>query len=152
MDRCEPIVFVFSEVVHPKLLKAIAQGNDFVSGSRFLGTLRPGAITGINYLGNKLISKLIQLLYNTDITDSQAGFRAFRREALKVMEIDTKEYEVETEMLLKALKSGLRIKEVPVIREPRFAGKTGFKRIRNGLRILHTILRFKRMRDDPGNP
>ena len=133
----------------PKLLYELDQGYDFVNGSRFLGTLEKGAISRINYFGNKFISALIRGLYQTEITDSQAGFRAFRRQIFDLIEINSKEYEVETEMLLQAIRHDLRIKEVPVVRKARMGGRSGFKRIRNGLRILFVIIKFKRERYDP---
>ena len=58
----------------------------------------------------------------------------------RAFELRAVEYEIETEMLAAALGSGMRIVEVPVTRYRRQAGATDFRRIRNGLAILRTIV------------
>ncbi len=124
----------------PQLVEAAREGVDFVSGSRWLGTLEPGAISLPNRLGNRAMTELLNLRHGARITDSQAGFRLIRRSLLAPERFRSREYEVETEMLLSAIRSGARIREVPVTRHPRGTGQTDFRRVRNGLRILATIL------------
>jgi dolichol-phosphate mannosyltransferase len=89
------------------------------------------------------MSGLINILFGVKITDSQAGYRAIRIEKLRGMQITAKEYEIETEMLIKSIKRGMKIVEVPVTRDKRAAGRTNFKRIRNGFMILGTILKLR---------
>jgi glycosyltransferase involved in cell wall biosynthesis len=127
----------------PLLLNEIEKGADLVNGSRFLGTLKTGAISTPNYFGNLFMTKLINILFRVHITDSQAGFRSFRLQPLQHIRIDAKEYEIETEMLIKAIKSGFRVVEVPVTRDRRGAGSTSFKRVRNGLLILGMIFKLR---------
>ena len=55
------------------------------------------------------------------------------------MRLRAREYEIETEMLAKVLKSDLEVVEVPMHRYARTGGATDFRRVRNGLRILATI-------------
>ncbi len=124
----------------PALVAAARSGADFVNGSRWLGTLRGGAISFPNRLGNRFMTELLNLRHGARITDSQAGFRLIRRSLLSSATFRSVEYEVETEMLLHAIKSGARVVEVPVTRHPRGRGETDFRRVRNGLRILATIL------------
>lgn len=123
----------------PRLLVAAEAGADFVNGSRWLGELHPGAISLPNRLGNRLMTELLNLRAGARITDSQAGFRLIRVALLRGARLRSVEYEVETEMLLHALRSGADVREVPVARHPRAGGHTDFRRIRNGLRILATI-------------
>jgi len=127
----------------PLLLKEVEKGADFVNGSKFIGTLKEGAISTPNYFGNKFMSGLINILFGVKITDSQAGYRAIRIDKVRDMPLTAKEYEIETEMLIKSIKRGLKIVEVPVTRDRRAAGRTNFKRIRNGLIILGTILKLR---------
>ncbi len=127
----------------PLLLAPMERGADMVNGSKFIGTLREGAISTPNYFGNKFMSTLINILFGVRITDSQSGFRAFRRSRLADIRLDASEYEIETEMLIKAIRHGFNIVEVGVTRDRRAAGSTNFKRVRNGLRILGTILRLR---------
>ncbi|MCL4236493.1 MAG: glycosyltransferase family 2 protein [Deltaproteobacteria bacterium] len=124
-----------------RLLAAeIERGADFANGSKFIGTLVPGAISTPNYFGNRFMSGFINLLFRARVSDSQSGFRAVRAELIRTMNLRSVQYEIETEMLCQAIKRGARIVEVPVTRRPRSAGSTGFRRVRNGLRILFTIL------------
>ncbi len=127
----------------PRLLDAAREGADLVIGSRFLGTLHPGAISPLNASATRFFNLLINLLYSASITDSQAGYRCFRSELVKRLHSDVTEYEIETEMLIRALKAGGRVTEVPVSRFPRKGGASSFSRIRHGLRILSRILKHK---------
>ncbi|HCP46948.1 MAG TPA: glycosyl transferase, partial [Deltaproteobacteria bacterium] len=82
------------------------------------------------------------------ITDSQAGFRVLRADLARALALQSREYEFETEVLAKILRRGLRVVEVPVTRYPRAAGRTDFRRVHNGLRILKMILK-ERVRPVP---
>ena len=80
------------------------------------------------------------MLFGHRITDSQAGFRVIRGDLARAMALRSDEYEFETEVLAKVLRRGLKVVEVPVTRSPRSAGRTDFRRVHNGLRILKTML------------
>lgn len=125
----------------PVLLAAAGEGVSMVNGSRFLGDLRPGSIHPANRVGNVTLTRLFAVLFGQPITDSQAGFRLLNGPVVRAMNLRCREYEFETEVLAKALKGGGRVIEVPVTRYPRSAGRTDFRRVRNGLRILATMLR-----------
>jgi glycosyltransferase involved in cell wall biosynthesis len=125
----------------PLLLDQVEQGHPFVNGSKFIGTIEEGGISRPNFYGNLFMSGLINLLFGSWITDSQSGFRAIEKKYADRWNLISTEYEIETEMLCKALKSGLRVQEVAVTRKARTAGSTGFKRVRNGLRVLGMILK-----------
>lgn len=124
----------------PKLVQAARDGAEFVNGSRWKGTLKRGSISLPNRLGNRFMTELLNLRHRARITDSQAGFRLIATSLLEPSAFRSKEYEVETEMLLHAVKRRARIEEVAVTRYPRGEGDTDFRRVRNGLRILVTIL------------
>lgn len=125
----------------PRLLARATGDVAMVNGSRFIGVLRPGAISSLNLAGNLAMTAFFDLLFLRPITDTQAGFRAVRGDVARGLELRGTEYEFETEVLAKVLRGGHRVVEVPVTRDRRQAGRTGFRRIRNGLRIAGTILR-----------
>ena len=125
----------------PRLLREVEAGSRFVNGSKFIGTIERGAISRPNFWGNRFMSGLIHWLFGGAVTDSQSGFRAIERALAMSLRLRSVQYEIETEMLCQALKRGVRVTEIPVTRKPRAAGATGFRRVRNGLRILFTILR-----------
>ena len=108
----------------PKILKQLENGADVVIGSRWLGVFKRGAISKRNYFLTNLTNLVINLLFNGRITDSQAGFRGFKKDKISDFTLRSKQYEIETEMLIKSLKKGLKIVEVPVTRYPRINGET----------------------------
>lgn len=125
----------------PQLVQALRPGVAMVVGSRFLGRLEKGAISPVNLVGNLALTGLFDLLFGTLVTDTQAGFRALDGRLARELALASREYEIETEMLAAVLRQGGKVIEVPVTRKPRQGGRTDFRRVHNGLRILGTILR-----------
>ena len=124
----------------PRLLAAIADGADLVIGSRFLGRFEHGAITAIDHAGNRALSWLFGRLFRVRLTDTQAGFRATRRALLQRLPLRARRYDIETELLARALQAGARVVEVPVRRRARAGGKTQLHRVADGLRILSRMI------------
>lgn len=130
----------------PIFLDSIKKGSDFVIGSRFIGNLTKGSITAVNSIGNKLLTGLFNILYRVKLTDTQAEYKCIRTEKLKNLELLSSRYEIETEMIIRAMRKGYKITEVPVSRYPRQHGISNlyqipFGRIKFGLRILKTMLK-----------
>lgn len=130
----------------PLFLGAIKKGADFVIGSRFIGNLTEGAITAVNNLGNKFLTALFNLLYGVRLTDTQAEFKCFNTEKLKNLELVSERYEIETEMIIRALRKGYKIVEVPVTRYRRQHGisnlyQVPFGRVKFGARVLKTMIK-----------
>lgn len=135
----------------PMLLDALHAGADLVVGSRFLGRFDPGAITPINRFGNQLLTGVVNLLFGVRLTDTQAGFRAVRRSLLERMALAARHYDIETDLLLQAMRVGGRVVELPVRRGARRHGASGLNPIVDGLRILGRIVRvrFQSVPDGP---
>lgn len=127
----------------PVLLHAIDAGADLVIGSRFRGRLRPGSITAVNLVGNLALTAALDLLYGARLSDTQAGFRAIRRALWQRLPLHAARYEVETEVLVRALRAGARVAEVPVTRHPRAHGRSALHGLRDGTRILACMLRLR---------
>lgn len=130
----------------PLFLDAIKRGSDFVIGSRFIGNLTKGSITVVNSIGNKFLTGLFNLLYGVKLTDTQAEYKCIRTEKLKNLKLISDRYEIETEMIIRAMRQRYKITEVPVTRYPRQHGVSNlyqvpFGRIKFGLRILGTMLK-----------
>ena len=83
---------------------------------------------------------LENLLYKTKYTDSSYGYKAFWGEAFRRVELKTDGFEIEAEIDIKAKKAGLKVIEVPSIEEKRFSGSGKLHSLRDGWRILKTIL------------
>jgi glycosyltransferase involved in cell wall biosynthesis len=125
------------------LLERLSDDVSLVVGSRFLGTLHAGSIHPLNRVANRAFSGLISVLFGERITDSQAGFRIVRRDAFLALGVRAREYDVETDTLLRGLKAGWRVVEAPVQRHPRRGSVTDFRRVRHGVLILWTIVRAR---------
>lgn len=108
----------FSEI--PKLLSPLKDGADFVIGSRFKGNIHKGAMTPLHrYIGNPVLTWMINVIFGTRFTDAHSGFRAITREALDKLSIKTGGMEFASEMLVMASKEQLNIVEVPIDYYPR---------------------------------
>ena len=123
-----------------RLMMPILGGADIVLGSRFADDQGKASTTRFNVLGNMLINLAIMLMTGKYVSDSQTGFRAFKKEAMQEIEVESKGYQVETEMTVKTLRNGSVIREVPIKIKERLNGHTHLDPLLDGLRILRTLL------------
>jgi len=126
----------------PLVLRYIRENKaDFVVGSRFFNSeANKTKIPKVNRTGNKMFNYLIGYLTGVKISDSQSGFRAIRSSLIKKMKLSSHGYEVESEMLVKALRMGARVAETPISFDQRTVGKSKLDPIRDGARILYAII------------
>jgi len=85
---------------------------DVVYGSRFLGPHR--AFMFMNYMANKALNLMTNMLYNTILTDMETCYKMFRADVIKSIEIKSRGFEIEPEITAKLLKKNFRIYEVPI--------------------------------------
>ncbi len=124
----------------PQLLQPVVDGQaDLVIGSRFLNN-GEGTTRKINKVGNHFFNRLIQTLTSTHISDSQSGFRVMTSQVLRSMWLKSGTYEIESEMLVKTARRRFRICEIPISYEQRTYGRSGIDPLRDGLKILVSIL------------
>ena len=83
-----------------------------VYGSRFLGSHL--STMYLYAMGNKFVTWVTNILYNTNITDMETGYKAFRRSVLDGVTIRAKQFDFEPEFTAKILKAGHQIYEVPI--------------------------------------
>lgn len=124
----------------PMMLEPILRDEaDLVVGSRFLS--RENVFSNkLNRIGVQLFNLLIRILTGKATTDSQSGYRAFKSTVLEKIQLKSKGYEIESEMLVKALKSGFKSKEVSISFEQRTYGKSKLAPFRDGIKIFMSIL------------
>jgi glycosyltransferase involved in cell wall biosynthesis len=104
----------------PRLLKPFEDGADMVIGSRFLGELKPGSMTILHrYIGNPILTAMINFVFHTHFSDTHSGFRAVKREALDNLSLTSGGMEFASEMIISAARNGLQVKEVPITYYPR---------------------------------
>jgi glycosyltransferase involved in cell wall biosynthesis len=127
----------------PFLVKLRA-GADLVMGNRFTGGIGPGAMPPLHrYLGNPVLSFLGRLFYKIKIGDFHCGLRAFSREAILGLNLNTPGMEFASEMVVKASLQGLRIEDVPtkLVKDGR-SRPPHLRSWRDGWRHLKFLLTF----------
>lgn len=125
-------------------LHFLTNGYDFVKGSRFIVGGGSLDITAFRRLGNRFLLRVFNTLYHATLTDLCYGFCAFHRRYLEHLALSASGFEIEAEMTVRAMQAGLRIAEVPSLEMPRRAGKSNLHAIRDGIRVLKTVLRHKK--------
>ena len=133
----------------PLLLQPLLAGEaDLVIGSRTRGSYEPGSLLPQQRFGNWVAAQLLGLLYGVRVTDI-GPFRVIRRRDLLRMNMREMTYGWSVEMIARAARTGLRVREVPVTYRKRAGGESKVSgnlsaSIRAGARITATILRCRR--------
>jgi glycosyltransferase involved in cell wall biosynthesis len=127
-----------------RFVDGLREGNDLVMGTRMRGTIEPGAMPWLHrWIGNPLLSGLLNLLFRPGISDAHCGMRAFTKDAYRRMQLQTTGMEFASEMVIKAALGKLRIAEIPITLRP--AGRSRpphLRSFRDGWRHLRFMLLF----------
>jgi len=127
----------------PALIKALDSGADLAKASRFLQYGYSEDMNLIRRIGNRFFLSLVNLFWSANYTDLCYGFGVFRKDAIEKLYplLKSTNFEIETEIFIKAKKMGLTVVEVPSIEFRRKHGKSNLNAILDGFRILRTIFR-----------
>ena len=97
----------------------LREGHDLVMGNRFRGGIRPGAMPWLHrYIGNPVLTGILNLLFHSPIGDAHCGLRGFRKESYNRLRLQTTGMEFASEMVVKACLDHQRITEVPIVLYP----------------------------------
>ncbi|HEY7074344.1 MAG TPA: glycosyltransferase family 2 protein [Solirubrobacteraceae bacterium] len=124
-----------------RFVDALQSGCDFVKGSRFAPGGGTADMSSIRRFGNGALRGAVNVLYRTNFTDLCYGFIGFRRERLTALRLDSQGFEIETEMIARAVVASLRIAEVASFEAERRYGESHLHAWRDGRRALRTLLR-----------
>jgi glycosyltransferase involved in cell wall biosynthesis len=103
----------YSPEEFPQLVELIAQGRaDVVYGSRFLGRHRVFMFT--HYVGNRFLTLVTNVLYNTMLSDMETCYKVMRADVLRSMTLHSNGFGIEPELTAKIFKRHYRVYEVPV--------------------------------------
>jgi glycosyltransferase involved in cell wall biosynthesis len=125
-----------SENIVP-LLEELESGADLVIGSRFMKKIENMPL--LNRFGNKILSLVATFVSGSRITDSQSGFRGFRRGFVDKVEVSARSLEFETEMTVKAAKLGYSVVEIPIEYRKRI-GVSKLSPFKDGYKMFFAIL------------
>lgn len=124
----------------PMLVDPVLNGFDVTKASRILPGGGSDDFTVFRRFGNKMFVAMVNMLYGSDYTDLCYGYRAFKRDALKSLQIRTNGFDVETEQSILIIKAGLKVKEIPSFEARRKHGNSRLNSFRDGWKILKVIL------------
>jgi glycosyltransferase involved in cell wall biosynthesis len=99
----------------PELIEPIVRGvADVVYGSRLRGGRPQRAYLFWHLVGNRFLSLLTNVLYNTTLSDMETGYKAFRTDILRSLELREDDFAIEPEITAKVCKRKLRVYELPI--------------------------------------
>lgn len=127
---------------YPVLLEPILENKaDVVYGSRFLGG--PHRVLYFwHYVGNKIITLISNMFTDLNLTDMETGYKVFRRDAIKDIEIKSNRFGFEPEITAKIAKKGLRVYEVPISYYGRSYQEGKKITWKDGIKAVFTILKY----------
>jgi glycosyltransferase involved in cell wall biosynthesis len=120
---------------------ALMAGADRVKGSRFLQGAGTDDMSLFRMLGNWGLTQIVRVLYGGGFSDLCYGYMAFWRKHVATLDCDCDGFEIETLINVRALKNHLNIVEIPSFEASRISGESNLHAIRDGWRVLRTILR-----------
>jgi glycosyltransferase involved in cell wall biosynthesis len=124
----------------PELIRPIDEGSEYVLGSRFTGKIHKKAMTWSHrYIGNPLLTAVLNLLFGLRVTDAHSGYRAITRSALDKLALQCEGMEFASEIVVKAARAGLRTAEVPITYDPRI-GVSKLNSFRDAWRHMRYLL------------
>lgn len=130
----------FNEISN--FINELDNGYEMIIGNRFSGNMHKNAMPfSHRYIGNPILSFILRLFFKTKIRDSQCGMRAIKKESLKKLNLQTTGMEFASEMIIKALKNNLKIKELPIGYHPR-KGDSKMSSFRDAWRHIRFMLLY----------
>jgi Glycosyl transferase family 2 len=131
------LTYDFAEI--PRFVEELDKGAQLVMGDR-MDNIHPGAMPWLHrYVGNPVLTGILNLFFRTGVSDAHCGMRGFRRDILPVLDLRTTGMEFASEMVIRASKEKLRISEFPIEYHPR-GGESKLSSFRDGWRHLRFLL------------
>jgi glycosyltransferase involved in cell wall biosynthesis len=132
----------YSPEEFPELIELICQGRaDVVYGSRFIGRHRVFMFT--HYAGNRLLTLVTNVLYNTMLTDMETCYKVMRIEVLRAFKLDSNGFGIEPELTAKIFKRGYRVCEMPITYYGRSYHEGKKITWRDGASALWTLIKYR---------
>lgn len=98
----------------------------------------------MHYFGNRFLSLMVSILYNTWITDIETGYKILPSKFMRDIRFFSNGFDIEAEITVKLLKQGYTIKEVPIMTTPRgYNQGKKLHAIPEGIKAIKIIIRYK---------
>jgi glycosyltransferase involved in cell wall biosynthesis len=123
----------------PRFVEQLEAGGQLVMGDR-MDNIHPGAMPWLHrYVGNPVLTGILNLFFRTGVSDAHCGMRGFRRDILPTLDLRTTGMEFASEMVIRAAKEHLDIRQLPIEYHPR-GGESKLSSFRDGWRHLRFLL------------
>jgi Glycosyl transferase family 2 len=130
------LTYDFEEI--PRFVSELDRGAELVMGNR-LENIEPGAMSMLSRIGNPILTGFLNLVHGSPIRDAHCGLRAIRRDALPTLDLRSTGMEFASEMVIRAAKVHLDVRELPIDLHCR-GGESKLSPFRDGWRHLRLIL------------
>jgi glycosyltransferase involved in cell wall biosynthesis len=130
------LTYDFEEI--PRFVRELEDGAELVMGNR-LDDVQPGAMGILSRIGNPILSGFLNFLFHTPVGDAHCGMRALRRDVLPTLGLQATGMELASEMVIRAARGDLDIRELPIKLHPR-EGESKLSPFRDGWRHLRLML------------
>ena len=131
------LTYDFNEI--PRFIEKLEDGAELVMGDR-MDNIQPGAMPWLHrYVGNPVLTGVLNFFFRTGVRDAHCGMRAVRRDVLPRLDLRTTGMEFASEMVIRAAKENLDIREFP-IEYHRRGGESKLSSFRDGWRHLRFLL------------
>ncbi|HEY3184537.1 MAG TPA: glycosyltransferase family 2 protein [Gaiellaceae bacterium] len=128
----------------PELIDPIVRGAaDVVFGSRLSGGRPQRAYMFWHLVGNRFLSLLTNVLYNTTLSDMETGYKAFRADVLRSLDLREDDFAIEPEITGKVCKRKLRVYELPISYYGRTYAEGKKITWRDGFKAMWVLLRVR---------
>ena len=131
------LTYDFAEI--PRFVEQLEAGGDLVMGDR-MDNIKPGAMPWLHrHVGNPVLTGILNAFFHAGINDAHCGMRALRRDVLAALDLRTTGMEFASEMVIRAVKEDLDIRQIPISYHPR-DGESKLSSFRDGWRHLRFLL------------
>jgi glycosyltransferase involved in cell wall biosynthesis len=124
----------------PILIEEIEKGNDLAIASRFAKASRSLDASLVRRFGNWLFAFLVNMRWQVQLTDVFDEFRAIKKASMMALNLKNSYFDLELEMVIKAIKNNLKITTIPTVEQQRIGGQTKLSTIKDGLMNLRCFL------------
>ena len=136
------VMFDADQTYHPEdMLKMLPQleSGQIIVGNRLTNQMHPHAMTTQNWIGNHLLTWSAVMLFGLEIHDVCSGYWIFDKEAIKKMNLNSMDFEIEAEMYAECAVANIQLRNYPIRYQPRI-GQPKLGSIRDGSSILKKLI------------
>ncbi len=126
------------------VLKLILDGEaDVAYGSRFMDLTQSETVVKVNFLANKMLTLMTNILFGAKLTDMETCYKAFKTEFIKGIKIKSNRFDFEPEITAKVLKRKARLKEAPISYHGRTFEEGKKITMKDGIHAVIALIKFR---------